>query len=370
MPVRPSVIGLDATLWDEPTTGIAQYARQLAAGLQTLGVQVRRWGALHSGDAPRGPRLGRSAFVLRRVPQLLARGDAQLFHAVGNFNLPLRRVRGRPMVLTVHDLIPELFPETVSHKFRWQFSLWLRRSVRVADEIVCVSEATRRDLLTRLPAAQRVPITVVHHGIDHVVPLSAQQAHDELAPWKLPERWLLYVGALDARKNVALLLQLARRLVPDKIALVLAGQQWFGGNTLPAEIERAREAGVDVRTLGHVTDAQRTALMQACTAFVFPSLYEGFGLPPLEAMRLGAPTLVSNVGALPEVCGEGAQVLPPDDLEAWMQAVRELATQASARTARIQAGQKHALAFTWSRCAKETLEVYGRAVAQGTAGVG
>src|SRR5688500_11806398 len=111
-------VALDATLWDEPTTGISQYGRHLAEALSARAVRVARLGAARSGEAPRGRHLGKSAFVVGRLPQLLRERDEVLFHAVGNFNLPLARIPGRRFVLTVHDLIPELFPETVSLAYR------------------------------------------------------------------------------------------------------------------------------------------------------------------------------------------------------------------------------------------------------------
>src|SRR4051812_2089613 len=119
---------MDALLWDEPTTGIGLYTRCLAGALERLGVGVRKLGARASGDDPRGT-TSKSGYVLARLPGALARAPEPLYHAVGNFNLPLRRPEGKRLVLTVHDLIPEVLPETVSRTYRWQFRLWLSRSV-------------------------------------------------------------------------------------------------------------------------------------------------------------------------------------------------------------------------------------------------
>src|SRR5215468_4363294 len=135
-------VALDATLWDEPTTGIGRYGHEVAGALQARGVRVLRVGARRSGELPRRMR-SRTLHTIAELPRVLPKSGASLFHAVGNVDLPLLRVPGMPFVLTVHDLIPLTSPRTVSRAFHWQFRLWLSRSLRVADHVVCVSEWTR-----------------------------------------------------------------------------------------------------------------------------------------------------------------------------------------------------------------------------------
>lgn len=360
----PLAVALDATLWDAPTTGIGQYARRLAEALDSQGVSVARLGAERSGDAPRGSRQGATAYVMGALPGVLSGRPEPLFHALGNFNLPLAPVPGKRFVLTVHDLIPELFPDTVSLAYRTQFRWWLSRSLHVADQVICVSHATATDL-ARLHPESRTPVTVVHHGADHARVPSDPALDTWLRGLALPEQFILYAGALDARKNVGLVLDALEQLrrAGRSVTLALIGQRWFGSSPLEERIERMRGEGFDLRPLGHQPEGRLYRLMQAATAFVFPSRYEGFGLPPLEAMQLGTPAIVARTGALPEVCGDAAMAVPEDAPEALAAAIARLLDDPAERKWRSEAGKRRASAFTWAQTATATRAVYEAALA-------
>src|SRR5215470_18784317 len=200
-------VALDATLWDEPTTGIARYGRSVSEALERRGLRVLRVGARRSGELPRRMR-SRTLHTLAELPRMLPRSGASLFHAVGNVDLPLLRVPDVPFVLTVHDLIPLSSPGTVSRAFHWQFRLWLARSLRVADHVVCVSAWTRDQLLRRHPELDPARVSMVHNGVDHVQPVALDAVSQAwLRSLGLPGRWVLFAGALDARKNVELVLE-------------------------------------------------------------------------------------------------------------------------------------------------------------------
>ena len=355
--MRP--VALDATLWDEPITGIGLYLRQLHRSLVSRGVSVERWGAQRSGEQPRRT-WSRTGWTVGPLPIRLSTERPRLYHALANFNLPLTRVAGVPFVLTVHDLVPLLLPHTVSPAFRFQFRAWLARSVIVADRIICVSEVARRSLLEHFSFdAQK--LTVIHHGVDHVSLAPPDRTTTQyLDALGLKAPWLLYAGALDARKNVQLVLAALERLRQRgrRVTLVLAGQRWFGSGPIEAEVARLKERGLDIRTLGYLADPVFYALMQRASVFVFPSRYEGFGLPPLEAMRLGVPTIVSTRGSLPEVCGDGALRVDPDDVEGLTAKLEQLCDSPNERAALGQRGQAHATAFTWAKAAEATAAVY------------
>jgi glycosyltransferase involved in cell wall biosynthesis len=362
----PARIALDATLWDAPTTGIGLYVRELGRALERLGVTVERFGAPLTGAAPRRG-IGRSLWTVGGLPGALSRSGAQLYHAAGNFNLPLTRTAGKAYVLTVHDLIPELLPDTVSRAFRWQFRLWLSRSAQLADRIICVSARTREDFLSRYELdADRV--VVVHHGADHVDAVPAPDAVGEryLDSLGLPERFVLYAGSLDARKNVTLVLdaafELKRRGRPCTV--VLAGQSWFGAGAVERRLSSLRADGLDVRPLGYLEAPLFYGVMRRACAFAFPSRYEGFGLPPLEAMRLGVPCVVSTAGSLPEVCGDGALYVDPDDAGALCGALDRLLSSDVEHRRLSDAGRRHAARFTWEAAAQRTRAVYADAVAE------
>ena len=356
-------MALDATLWDEPTTGIGRYTREVAGALAERGVRVLRVGARRSGELPRRVQ-SRTLHTLGELPRLLARSGASVFHAVGNVDLPLLRVPGVPFVLTVHDLIPLTSPDTVSWAFHWQFRLWLHRSLRVADHVVCVSAWTRAQLLARHPELDPARVSVVHDGVDHVrpAPLDAT-SRAWLRSLGLPERWVLFAGALDARKNVDLVLDALERLGPRAPTLVLAGQRWYGAGPVERRIGLLRAGGLDIRPLGFLAEALLWALMAAAPVFVFPSRDEGFGLPPLEAMSLGTPAIVSTAAALPEVCGEAAVQIAPDDAGALATALERLLEDPAERARRGEAGREHSRAFRWDIVAAHLVEVY-RSVAR------
>ena len=353
-------VAFDATLWDEPITGIGLYTRQLHRALSATGLEVQRWGARRSGEAPRGKR-SRTAWTLGELPHWLDARKPTLFHALSNFNLPLQRHRRVPYVLTVHDLVPLLLPHTVSTAFRWQFRLWLARSLEVASQVICVSETARKSVLEYFDV-DASKLRVVHHGVDHV---DALLTHDPITTqWidalGLKEPWVLYAGALDARKNVELLLHALERLHDggQRLTLVLAGQRWFGSGPIEAEVARLKGKGLDVRALGYLADPVFYALMKRAGLFVFPSRYEGFGLPPLEAMRLGVPTIVSNAGSLPEICGDGAAYVEPDDVEGLATLLSRWAADAVTRAGWSARAQARAARFTWAESARLTASLY------------
>lgn len=345
-------IALDASLWDEPTTGIGLHARELHRALTAKGARVERWGARKTGEQPRRG-MSRTRFFLDELPKRLARERPDVFHAVSNFNLPLQKVEGVRFSLTVHDLIPVLLPDTVSTAFAWQFRLWLSRSLKVADHVVCVSARTQADLRSvfGFEGAHVVP-----NGVDHVdrVPPPDRITAQYLDALGLPRDFVLYAGALDARKNVEAVIDACLSL-PKPTTLVLAGQQWFGSGAIEAKIARAAEQ-LDLRPLGYLPDSVFYGLMRRAGVFVFPSRYEGFGLPPLEAMRLGVPVIVSREGALPEVCGDGAvQANEPAEIAAEILRLRKDAT---ARAALIARGQRRAAQFTWDAAAEALLALW------------
>ena len=353
-------VALDATLWDEPTTGIGRYGHAVAGALEARGVRVLRVGARRSGELPRKVR-SRTLHTLAELPRILPRSGASVFHAIANVDLPLLRVSGIPFVLTVHDLIPLTSPRTVSRAFHWQFRLWLARSLRVADHVVCVSAWTREQLLGRHPELDPDRVSVMHNGVDHVQPRALDAVSQAwLRSLGLPERWVLFAGALDARKNVELVLEALERLGPRAPTLVLAGQRWYGSGAIERRIGALRAVGFDIRPLGYLAEPLLWALMAAAPVFVFPSRDEGFGLPPLEAMALGAPVVVSTAAALPEVCGDAAIQVDPDDAGALATALQRLLDEPEERRRRAAAGRARAAGFRWDAVAAHLVQVYRR----------
>lgn len=253
-------------------------------------------------------------------------------------------------VTTVYDFTFEVFPDLFGDV---QEDLVVkRRFLEACDVLVCISEATRRDLHRFHPDLDK-PVLVT--------PLAVSEeffgASDR--PVKgLPDRYLLHVGNRAEHKNIDLVLQAFQRLSsgdPD-LQLVLSGQG------LPDEEAKLRELGIQDRTkVLRISDADLPAAYRHALAFVFPSRYEGFGLPLVEAMAAGCPTLVSDTPALLEVAGDAADVVSPDDVDGAVTALQRLIGDTSYAEARRTSGRRRAREFTWRRTAELTVPAYHRA---------
>lgn len=282
--------------------------------------------------------------------------DAELFHATEHLLPPFR---GIPTVLTVHDLIFRHLPEHHKRLNRWYLNLTLPLYCRRASHIIAVSEATRADI----SAAYRVPpekITVIYEA---AAPDFRPQSPERVAAVRvrhhLPERYLLFVSTIEPRKNLTRLLHAWEPLYLAGAAppLVLVGKRgWLEGDFFAALEASPARAGV-LRT-GYILDEDLPALYAGATAFVFPSLYEGFGLPPLEAMACGTPVICANTSSLPEVVGDAALGFDPRDVEAIREAVRQVAQDAPLRDELRARGLRRAAQFSWEQAARETYALY------------
>jgi glycosyltransferase involved in cell wall biosynthesis len=270
-------------------------------------------------------------------------------------------------VFTIHDLTGLLFPRWHLRLNRFFLQLMLPRFLQRADAIIADSDSTRRDVIARL----RVPadkIEVVHLAADPSFCVISDAATRERIrnAYALPESFFLYLGTIEPRKNLVLLMDAYRDVVshcdgaPD---LVLAGKP--GWQHAPVA-QRAHELGLQQRVhfTGWVPAQDAPVLINLAHAFVYPSLYEGFGLPPLEAMQCGTPVICSNASSLPEVMGDAGLLIDPHDAaelgRAMMRLWREPALQETLRAR----GLARAAMFSWQRTARATLAVYERAARQ------
>ncbi|MCS7251423.1 MAG: glycosyltransferase family 1 protein [Anaerolineae bacterium] len=297
------------------------------------------------------------AHLLRWHMDTLIR-PAGLFHATDHLLPPFRAL---PSVFTLHDLIFRLYPETHMPLNRWFLSLMMPRFLRCADAVIAVSECTRRDVLRwyRVPEER---IYVIYEGVDvRFRPASPEAIAALRARYSLPDRFILYVGTIEPRKNLPTLFAAYRYLLeryPD-VGLVIAGKAgWLTQGTFRA----LREMGLRdrVRFLGYVPDDDLPILYSAASVFALPSLYEGFGLPPLEAMACGTPVIVSDTSSLPEIVGEAGLRVPPDRPADWTAALAVTLADESLRARLREAGLRQAARFKWAETARQTAEVYER----------
>ncbi|MFN3337383.1 MAG: glycosyltransferase family 4 protein [Thermomicrobium sp.] len=281
--------------------------------------------------------------------------DCAVIHGPVNV-LPL--ALARPGVVTVHDLAFLHFPEHYPATKRWYLRLLTALSVRRARRVIAVSETTRRDLVQLYGMAPE-RITTIPNGID----ADWRRVDDgELERWRrqqgLPERFLLFVGTVQPRKNLTTLLEAFAQLGPEFPwpLFVVGAAGW-----LDSPIYRRAEAlglARRVRFTGYVPPEELRYWYSAATIFIYPSLYEGFGLPLLEAMACETPVITSNCSALPEVAGDAAVLVEPTDPLAIAAAIRSLAMDEERRRMLAQAGRERARQFTWERTARETAAVY------------
>ncbi|MCC7494140.1 MAG: glycosyltransferase family 4 protein [Fimbriimonadaceae bacterium] len=363
---------LDARCVLSPKTGDRTYWLGLLGALPAAAPDWRFTAALDAappdGLLPAAPNLsvavapsprGRLWSVLA-LPRLARELAVDLVHLqyVGPPWLPC------PLVTTVHDCSFELFPQT----FTRRDGAWLRtlvpRTARRAAAVVGVSETTRDDLV-RLYGLPPDRVFAAPNGIGsqyQPAPAAAQAA--VRAQYGLPETFLLSLGVLQPRKNLLGLINAYAEAVRRHgltAPLAIAGKAGWLYREVYSLVEGLRLQD-QVRFLGYVADADLPPLYSAATLFLYPSLYEGFGLPPLEALACGTPAVVSDTPALVEVTGDAAPHLPPHDAVAWADCLARLLADPDHRAALAAAGRARAATYTWARSAREHLAAYRFAV--------
>lgn len=270
-----------------------------------------------------------------------------------------------PVVLTVHDLIALDHPQWCTRANVANYRLLLPPSIRKATRILVPSQSTRRDLAARFPACAD-KCRVVHFGVDPALtPTRDDEARARVRQrYGLPESYILFLGRHEPKKNLPHLVRAfeeLRRTTRQSPALVLAGARGWGETELDRVIARSPCRDVIVRP-GFIEPADLPALYGGASLFVFPSLYEGFGIPPLEAMACDIPVIVSASGALPENVGDAALCVDPLDGHALALAMNRLLTDGVLRATLQGNGRERVRAFAWHRTADETVAACAEAV--------
>ncbi len=381
-------IGINGYFWDKPFTGSGQYTRELWRALHAAGLvgDELRTTMLHppeqkvasDSDAALGAhyqaqgRWEMSDNLRELWWEQMEMGGAARMLSMDLLHSPYMAAPLRqpcPLVVTVHDLIPLRLP---AYRGSLLFRLYLRlatATARRARLILTDSQCSKRDIITLLHVPERrVKVTYLAVGAQYHPAIAAQQAATR-ARFDLPEGYIFYIGGFDVRKNVIGLLQAFAATLPDldtPRVLAIAGKppddkaRLANPALFPDVQSEATRLGLGdkVRWLGRVSDADKAALYAAAGLFVFPSLYEGFGLDPLEALASGTPLVCANSSSLPEVVGDAGIMVDahdPANIRAAMLAVLNDATrQAELRTR----GPQQAARFTWERTAMATVEGY------------
>jgi glycosyltransferase involved in cell wall biosynthesis len=271
--------------------------------------------------------------------------------------------RPRPQVATIHDLAPFRVP----HKYDWKRMFYgrivARRLAQRQDAIITVSENTARDLATffKVPAEK---ITVIYNGLAHdrFFPGDPRQAKAKLArSCGLSQPFFLYTARLEhpGKNHVSLItaFEQFKTATRSNWQLAFAGSDWHGAEFIHAAIDRSAVAP-DIRCLGFVPDENLPELYRAADTFIYPSLYEGFGMPPLEAMACGCPVISSARGSLAEVIGDAAVIIDPENVASIGEQLSAVATNPALRERLRGAGLTRAQQFNWDTAAVQTLKVY------------
>ncbi len=373
-PSRIPRIALDVSSAVHRRAGMGRYAQELAAALQA--VDAGREYTLFYNRAAEArveaplDRLPRLALELRdrpwrlrvalayltRVAQDRLLPGVDLFHATDHLLPHLTRVQS---VFTLHDLAFRFYPETHTPLNRWFLTLLMPRFLRAADRVIADSAATARDA-ARFYGLDAARAKVIYPGVSaRFRPAGPEGVAAVRAQYDLPERFILSVGTVEPRKNLSALLEayLALRSQETAAALVIVGKRGWRSEPF---FRRLRELGLEDQVVfpGFVADEDLPALYSAASLLAFPSLYEGFGLPVLEAMACGTPVVCSNASSLPEVAGDSALLLPPGDIGALTEAIRRVLVDDDLRARLRAGGPGRAGRFTWENAARRTAEVY------------
>ncbi len=376
-------IAVNGYFLGQETTGSGQYVHHLLQALlaedggHRYEVLAPEGAGLPGGEAAEGLRvtqlprrlpnedLAKAWFEQATFPRACRKAGAALAH-IPYFAPPLFPTL--PTLVTVHDLIPLVLPAYRGDLRVRAYMRLVALAARRADAILTDSLAAKRDIvrLLRIPEG-RVRVTYLAAGPRYRPEADRSGWAEVRARYDLPERYILYLGGYDQRRNVGTLLRAFAEVVGElgqrgeTASLALAGglpAQDSAFTPDPRRLIRELGLGAQVRCLGRVREEDKPALYRGADLFVFPSSYEGFGLPLLEAMACGTPVIAADATSLPEIVGDGGLLVGTTDVRAWAAAMLSLWSDGPRRAALAAAGLAQAARFSWRRTARETLEVY------------
>jgi glycosyltransferase involved in cell wall biosynthesis len=344
-------VALNAHFRHHPGTGSGQYLTHLLRHLSGVDpLPLFR---------PAPTNVSKLLWEQARFPLEAHRSGAAVWH-VPYFAPPL--VHSRPLVVTIHDLIPLIIPEYATSPLVRAYNRLVSIGAHWADLILVDSEASKRDVV-RLLSIPPDRVRVVYLAADESVmrPVPPAEIDAVRAKYGLAERYVLYFGGLDKRKNVPALFSALAELRDVDWQLAVSGRLRQDNPALFPDLPAlAAQLGIQerVRFLGFAPDEDKPALIRGAACFAFPSLYEGFGMDPLEALACGVPVVCSNRSSLPELMGNAALLVDPEAPGTLAGALRRVLTDGSLRADLAARGPAQAARFTWERTARETEEAY------------
>ncbi|MEI6650488.1 MAG: glycosyltransferase family 1 protein [Candidatus Moraniibacteriota bacterium] len=371
-------VGIDARFYGSVGKGLGRYTAELIRHLETAShddefvifLRKENFDEYEPSDARFHKVMADYPWYSFReqllYPFLLRRHRLDLVH-FPHFNVPL--LYRRPFVVTIHDLILLRYPtvrnttkSVLTYRVKFlAYRIAIGSAVKRARQILTVSKFTKRDIVSAYPASIG-RITVAYEGCDLPLPETGREALSETgqksAYHGILKPYFLYVGNAYPHKNLEAFIPLAKRF--PGVRFLLVGKEDYFYRRLRAEVLKA---GVDTIVFaGYVPDDDLVRLYLGATGYVFPSLYEGFGLPTLEAMRFGVPVIAANRGSLPEILGDAALFFDPDDAESLFRQVDRVLTDPGTVTEYVAKGREHAARFRWDDLAKTSIRIYHETV--------
>ena len=369
-------IALNGWFWNRPDTGSGQYLRGLVRGLRAVAPDLVLTIVVPHGwsvDAPEGVALHQAAlkgsghfakvrFEQDVFPSAAQKVGASIAHVPywgGPLNSPV------PVVVTIHDLIPLILPAYRGGLLARLYTSMVAASARGAAAVITDSDHSRQDILARLGLPPEQVTSIPLAAGDEYHPRPAVQLDDPIRKkYKLPIEYVLYLGGFDVRKNIENLIKAftyVKTGTGDMYPLVLAGRLPARKSPRFADVHSLitqMDVADVVQIIGEVDDADKPALYRMANCFVFPSRYEGFGLPVLEAMACGTPVVTSTESSLPEIVGDAAFTIAPDDARHLGGSILATLIQENVSRDLKEKGLARSRLFSWERTARETLAIY------------
>ncbi len=366
-------IAVDASSTISPRTGVGTYTYNL---LQALGEidKTNEYILYFNYFRPSKivPKFEQSNFkkVINRIPAKVQRilhnnlklpielfvGGIDIFHSPNYFLPPTRSAQ---TIITIYDLTFKRFPETRIRSDVRYYNKWVPAAAKMANRVITISQSTKQDIIELLDIPENKVDVICGATDNQFVPIEDIQILQRVkAKYNLPEKFSLYVGTLEPRKNIPTLLQAFAILKKQHhLKLVIAGRKGWLYDEIFETVKKLKLTG-DVIFTGYICEKDLPALYNLADLFVFPSFYEGFGLPVLEAMACGLPVITSDTSSLPEVVGDAGIMVDPYDVEGLAEAMYKVLADATLQQRMRAKGLQRAELFSWEETARKTLAVY------------
>jgi glycosyltransferase involved in cell wall biosynthesis len=367
-------IGIDATALPPQPVGAANYIVNLTQALLSVdptndyvifvkplhAALFAEQGRSQAIRVPLATRILRIAWEQAALPWLAQQHKLDVLHSP-HYTMPF--AARCATVVTFHDLTFFLYPEMHLLYKRLFFRAMIPWSARRANALIAISQSTRADILRQLKPILEKVFTVLYGIAPCFHPVENSQALEICRRYNLSKPFILYVGNLEPRKNLPILVRAFAQVVQGGLphSLVLAGSRGWKDTEVFSTIQ-ALDLTSRVCFPGYVPQQELPALYSAADLFVYPSLYEGFGLPVLEAMACGVPVITSSVSSMPEITGDAGILVNPRDVDGLAEQMRRILTDRARRDRLAYAGMERAKSFSWERAARETLSVYQYAI--------